>query len=45
MAQVRLEVAEEEMGRIAQGQAPIHEVSPSTFLQLGLDLEEQQRVV
>jgi len=42
MAQIRCELAEEELEKAKHGSAPIHEVSPSTFLQVGLELEEQQ---
>ena len=42
MAQVRQELAQEEMDTISYGQARTHEVSPFNFLLIGLDLEEQQ---
>ena len=44
MAQLRLELAEEELAEIAAGSSPLHDVSLNVFLQLGLDLEEQQCV-
>jgi hypothetical protein len=42
MAQVRHELAEEELVKARQGVGPIHDVSPNKFLQAGLELEEQQ---
>jgi hypothetical protein len=42
MAQVRRELAEEELEKAKQGPAPLHDVSPNMFLQVGLELEEQQ---
>ena len=42
MAQVRRELAEEELDRAKQGFAPVHDVLPNMFLQVGLELEEQQ---
>ena len=44
MAKVRLELAEEELGRARaiSGSVPGHEVSPHSFLHLGMELEEQQ---
>jgi hypothetical protein len=45
MVQLRLEVATEEMARIKLGEAATHSMSPFAFLQLGLDLEEQQYVL
>ncbi|OJT07897.1 hypothetical protein TRAPUB_1209 [Trametes pubescens] len=39
----RLQIADEEAEEIAAGTLPLHDVSPGVFLQLGLDLEEQQR--
>jgi hypothetical protein len=44
MAQLRLELAEEELAEISAGSSPLHDVSLNVFLQLGLDLEEQQCV-
>jgi hypothetical protein len=44
MVQLRLEVAVEEMEKINHGEAATHDLSPFAFLQLGLDLEEQQCV-
>jgi hypothetical protein len=42
MAQVRLELAEEELADARSGSDNLHDVSPNKFLQQGLDLEEQQ---
>ena len=42
MAQVRLELAEEELDKAKRGSAPNHDILPNVFLQLGLELEEQQ---
>ena len=42
MDQVRLEMAKEEMEETRQGSIQAHDVSPNIFLQLGLELEEQQ---
>ena len=44
MTQVRLELAEEELAASKTGSGPVHEVSANTFLQVGLELEEQQYV-
>ena len=43
-ARVRLDIANEEMSSMQHDQAPTHDVSPYAFLQIGLDLEEQQYV-
>ncbi|KAH9911955.1 uncharacterized protein BXZ73DRAFT_56696 [Epithele typhae] len=42
---VRLQIAEEEAIERRNGSLPPHEVSPGVFLQVGLDLEEQQRAL
>ncbi|KAH9914760.1 uncharacterized protein BXZ73DRAFT_81524 [Epithele typhae] len=42
---VRLEIAEQEAIEMQAGILPPHEVSPGVFLQVGLDLEEQQRAL
>ena len=42
MAKIRLELSEEELGRVMSGSVPPHQMSPHSFLHLGLDLEEQQ---
>ncbi|KAJ7444965.1 hypothetical protein B0H11DRAFT_2249680 [Mycena galericulata] len=42
-AQVRLQFNEEEAKQAKEGVVPLHDVSPSTFMAAGLDLEEQQR--
>jgi hypothetical protein len=42
MASVRLELAQEELNEAKQGAIQIHDVSINTFLQVGLELEEQQ---
>jgi hypothetical protein len=42
LAQVRLELAEEELENSKKGMTPIHDVSPNIFLQTGLELEEHQ---
>jgi hypothetical protein len=42
MAQVRLELAEEDGQELNHGVASLHETSPNTFLHVGLELEEQQ---
>jgi hypothetical protein len=44
MTQVRLELANEELAEAKLGAELSHEVSPNTFLQIGLELEEQQYV-
>jgi hypothetical protein len=41
-AQVRKQLAEEEAGAASLGNILIHEVSPSTFIHTGLELEEYQ---
>ncbi|PIL23673.1 hypothetical protein GSI_13422 [Ganoderma sinense ZZ0214-1] len=40
---VRLKIAEEEAGELAASTLPPHDVSPGVFIQVGLELEEQQR--
>ncbi|KAK7021989.1 hypothetical protein VNI00_017091 [Paramarasmius palmivorus] len=40
---VRLEYAEQEAQDMKLGIPPLHEVTPSAFLKLGLDIEESQR--
>jgi hypothetical protein len=42
MAQVRLELAEEEAEDLRSGIPLLHDTSPNTFLHMGLELEEQQ---
>jgi hypothetical protein len=42
MATLRLELAREEAAAIQDGGPPPHDTSPATFIQAGLDLEEQQ---
>jgi hypothetical protein len=42
MAEVRLELAKEEMKEAEGGHMQLHETSPNVFLQIGLELEEQQ---
>lgn len=44
MATLRLELAKEESVEAGRGELCPHETSPSAFLQIGLDLEEQQSV-
>ena len=39
MAQIRQELAEEELRNAAQGLEPVHDVSFHVFLHLGLELE------
>ena len=41
-AQVRKQLAEEEAAVADLGNIPIHDVSPSTFIHAGLELEEYQ---
>jgi hypothetical protein len=45
MADVRLELAKEELAEAKNGAELMHDVSPNTFLHVGLELEEQQYVV
>ena len=45
MAAVKLELAQREAVEGAQGQLPLHEVTPAAFLQVGFELEEQQCVL
>ncbi|KAI0739804.1 hypothetical protein C8Q80DRAFT_1124130 [Daedaleopsis nitida] len=40
---MRLQIADEEANELAAGTLPPHDVSPGVFLQVGLELEEQQR--
>ena len=42
MADVRLELAKEEMQEANGGHMQLHETSPNIFLQIGLELEDQQ---
>jgi hypothetical protein len=42
MAEVHLELAEEEMEEAEGGHMQLHETSPNVFLQIDLELEEQQ---
>jgi len=42
MAAVRLELAEQELIKASRGTLPLHDVSLNNFLQMGLELEEQQ---
>jgi hypothetical protein len=42
MAEVRLELAKEEMKEAEGGHMQLHETSPNVFLQIGMELEEQQ---
>ncbi|KAJ7479906.1 hypothetical protein FB451DRAFT_1395466 [Mycena latifolia] len=44
-AQVRLQFAEEEAAEVAHGVPSLHDVSPSTFIVAGLDLEDEQHRV
>ncbi|KAI0055824.1 hypothetical protein BV25DRAFT_1815103, partial [Artomyces pyxidatus] len=44
-ADVRLELAQEEAEEAARGQLSLHEMSASVFLNVGLELEEQQYVL
>ncbi|KAF7335852.1 hypothetical protein MSAN_02331700 [Mycena sanguinolenta] len=44
-AEVKLKFAEEEQVSAARGVPSLHDVSPSSFIYAGLDLEEQQRRV
>ncbi|TBU37904.1 hypothetical protein BD309DRAFT_875464, partial [Dichomitus squalens] len=44
-ATVKLELAQEEEKEAAQGLLPEHEVTPGVFLQVGLELEDQQRAL
>ncbi|KAJ7085995.1 hypothetical protein B0H15DRAFT_923193 [Mycena belliarum] len=44
-AQVRLQFAEEEAAEAERGVPSIHDVSPSTFVAAGLDVENEQRRV
>ncbi|TDL13469.1 hypothetical protein BD410DRAFT_846920 [Rickenella mellea] len=45
LADVRLELAKEDAVRLEDGQLARHNVTPSAFLYMGLDLEEQQRAI
>jgi hypothetical protein len=44
MAKLRLDLAKEEAENVDKGEPCIHQTSPSAFIQLGLDLEDQQYV-
>ncbi|TFY52380.1 hypothetical protein EVG20_g10575 [Dentipellis fragilis] len=45
LADVRLELSEEEAHQSAQGAISLHQTMASTFLSIGLDLKQQQRVL
>lgn len=45
MTVLRLELAKEEAAALEQGDVPPHKVSPSMFVQIGLDLEDQQCIL
>jgi hypothetical protein len=42
ISDVRLTLAEEDLQSIASGSLPPHQMTPGRFLQMGLDIEEQQ---
>jgi hypothetical protein len=42
MTMLRLELAKEEATQAVNGHPSPHDTSPSSFLQIGLDLEDQQ---
>jgi hypothetical protein len=42
MANVNKELAEEELAEASRGEIQLHEVSRTTFLRVGFELEEQQ---
>jgi len=44
LADVHLELAQEEEEEVKRGKVPMHEMSPVRFLQTGLALEEEQCV-
>ncbi|KAH7904648.1 hypothetical protein BJ138DRAFT_1018848, partial [Hygrophoropsis aurantiaca] len=44
-ADIRLQLAEEETVDVRRGIVPLHDISPSVFLHVGLELEEQQHVL
>lgn len=39
---VQKELADEEVAEVSRGDIQLHEVTPATFLRVGLELEEQQ---
>ncbi|KAH8089855.1 hypothetical protein BXZ70DRAFT_909950 [Cristinia sonorae] len=45
MKQVQEELAKEDAESLARGELPPHEISANEFVQVGLELEEQQRVL
>jgi hypothetical protein len=45
MANIRLELAKEELEEAKMGAELAHNISPNIFLQVGLELEEQQYVI
>ena len=40
--EIKLKLAKEDAAEASRGRASEHEVSPSTFVEIGLDLEDQQ---
>jgi len=44
LVQVRKQLGEEELAAAKLGEIPIHDVSPSTFIHMGLELQDQQCV-
>ncbi|KAA1478738.1 hypothetical protein DENSPDRAFT_788380, partial [Dentipellis sp. KUC8613] len=45
LADVRLEIVEEEARQVTQGNVSLHEMTAGTFLSIGMDLQEQQRTL
>jgi hypothetical protein len=45
LAQVRLTLAEEDKKRVEEGRSTSHNVSPSVFLSLGMNIQELQYVL
>ena len=44
IADIKLELSREELDEAERGILPPHDISPNTFLIVGLELEEQQYV-
>lgn len=42
VSEIRLRLIEEEAAEVERGQRSPHQVSASTFIRMGLDLEDQQ---
>lgn len=42
ISEIRLRLAQEEIDRVGSGEKSLHQISPSVFIRMGLELEDQQ---